>query len=558
MRRNKHLLLWSSLGTLALLLTAAGIEHFLQDWRRLQKTYARQLPDADRTQFSMQLRQIVVPSLNATDRCVSCHLGMAPGEKAIAGDRVFAAHSPLPHDPGEFGCSVCHAGQNLATETADAHGEVRFWPEPMIPLEFSQAGCGGCHTHLAVPEWDRLRRGMQLFERYDCLACHSVDGRGGAVRPGWAAPANTPDLSNAGSKGRNPDWYADHLKRRAEEENPLWRSSFGEIPEGERADIDVFLDSRVGAPKLIEAKSMFHSKGCRGCHMVNGVGGDDGPDLSVVGQKDPALMNFSQVEGRPTVANWMAEHLRAPARVVTGSLMPTMGLDEAEVQTLTLYLLSLRRTAAPQAYWPLDRTRATYLGAREFGDDGETLYRAFCSACHGPRGEGLRYPGASPFPAIGNPDFLAVASDEFLAENIRRGRPGRRMPAWGEKAGGLRPEEMEKIVAHVRSLGPPTEAAVLERPRRWANGDPDEGRSIYETSCASCHGAKGEGVEGPALSNPVLLSAASDAYLAETILRGRRGTTMPAFAQPATTHRVLSPREVESVVTFLRTWETDR
>jgi mono/diheme cytochrome c family protein len=41
----------------------------------------------------------------------------------------------------------------------------------------------------------------------------------------------------------------------------------------------------------------------------------------------------------------------------------------------------------------------------------------------------------------------------------------------------------------------------------------------------------------------------------ETIHRGRRGTSMPSFAAPATTHRLLSDEEIETIVTFIRTWE---
>ena len=56
----------------------------------------------------------------------------------------------------------------------------------------------------------------------------------------------------------------------------------------------------------------------------------------------------------------------------------------------------------------------------------------------------MRYAGLAPFPGIGNPDFLRLVSDDFLREQIRQGRPGRRMPAWGEQEGGLRDEEIAR------------------------------------------------------------------------------------------------------------------
>ena len=81
------------------------------------------------------------------------------------------------------------------------------------------------------------------------------------------------------------------------------------------------------------------------------------------------------------------------------------------------------------------------------------------------------------------------------------------------------------------------------------------GKALYLTYCASCHGARGEGNEGPALGNPALLRHATDHYLVETIRRGRRGTSMPAFSAASPTHRLLGDREIESIVTFMRTWE---
>ncbi|HEV8181388.1 MAG TPA: hypothetical protein VGQ61_03395, partial [Candidatus Angelobacter sp.] len=127
MSKNKYLLLFSSVGVLALLATAAVQENFLREWRQIQargRTEEGPIP--------VQLRQIVNPSLKTSDRCVSCHVTMAPGESNVTGAKVLAAHKPVVHDPAEWGCTVCHAGQGQATDSADAHGDVHFWPDPMI------------------------------------------------------------------------------------------------------------------------------------------------------------------------------------------------------------------------------------------------------------------------------------------------------------------------------------------------------------------------------------------------------------------------------------------
>ncbi len=553
-RPNKLLLLGSSLVTLLLLIWAAYQENVLRDWRRIQRDYLARVGPEHKDNFRPQLRQIVVPALKAADRCITCHLGMAPGEQAIPGHRVYAAHPPIPHDPQTMGCVVCHGGQGLATDTADAHGAVPHWPEPMVPRGALEAGCGSCHTHLKVPNVEQLRQGQAALERYDCLACHAVDGRGGTIRPGGAAGVAAPDLTLAGARGYDTGWYEAHLARHQAGHEAAWRHSFRPIPAEDRAALATFLDSRVGAPRLMEAKALFHSLGCRGCHKVSGVGGDDGPELTTAGQRDPGQTSFAGVPGAPTLANWFAEHFRNPAAVVPGSQMPAMALSKEEIDALVLFTLSLRRSSFPEAFWPRDRIRAERFGEREFATDGATLYGTFCAACHGRQGEGMRYPGMQPFPAVANPDFLELASDEFLTATITRGRPGRRMPAWGASEGGLRPGEIATLVRWLREWTG-VEARPDLRPRRWVSGDPGEGERLWRAACSGCHGPAGEGGEGPALNLTTFLSIATDTFLTETIARGRRGTTMEGFASPSPTRRALSNEEIQSIVAFIRTWE---
>lgn len=548
MNKNKLLLLWSSLGALALLVTAAVQENLLKDWREIQQEAKAETGPVD-----VHLRQIIVPGLRATDRCVTCHVGMAPGEQGVSGSRVVQAHKPVAHDPADYGCTVCHAGQGLATERADAHGEVHFWPEPMIPLQFAQAGCGSCHTPTGIPEQRQFTYARNLVERYDCLACHRLDQRGGTLRPDGAGMEG-PDLSAVGATGWDRHWYEKHLEA-SPSKDPLWTSLFGPIAEPDVDAINAFLATCVGAPRLVEAKSMFFAQGCLGCHKVSGVGGDDGPDLTQAGRKDPGQLDFTHVTGDRTVANWHARHLLAPSKVVPDSQMPTMDLSEEQIELLTLYTMSLRRGDYPGTYWPKDRVRSEQLGEREFAADGATLYAAFCSACHGRLGQGMRYAGMTPFPAVAHPDFLALASDEFIRQTIVQGRPGRRMPAWGVAAAGLRAEEITRVISHLRQLGNTPAPANDLRPTRWAKGNTTDGERLFSTYCQGCHGDQGQGLEGPSLNNQVLLGSATDTYLYETISRGRRGTAMNAFSQPSTVYPALTAAQIESLVSLIRTWE---
>ncbi len=175
----------------------------------------------------------------------------------------------------------------------------------------------------------------------------------------------------------------------------------------------IFLDTQMGAPKLIEAKAQFNTVGCAGCHTVGSFGGDAGVNLSLSGLKDPNQLNFSKVSGDRTVSNWIAQHFRSPGSTVAGSQMPVLGLNEDQIDLLTLYTLSLRRRTLPDIFLPKDRVKAMRFGTREFATNGETIYTAVCSSCHGANGLGTRYPGLVPNPSIANADFLVARIGRF-------------------------------------------------------------------------------------------------------------------------------------------------
>jgi cytochrome c oxidase cbb3-type subunit 3 len=233
--------------------------------------------------------------------------------------------------------------------------------------------------------------------------------------------------------------------------------------------------------------------------------------------------------------------------------MPSLGLSDREVDLLTLYMRSLRRKDLPASYTPKDRIRVTRFGEREFATDGATIFGTFCTGCHGGAGVGRRSPGMPSFPAIANPDLLSRVSDQFLVETITRGRPGRRMPAWGELTGGLTPDEIRKVVAYLRSLGPSYQPDG--KLARWVKGNPEQGKRLFASACSGCHGASGKGAEGPALNNAVLLASATDSYFVQTIGLGRRGTAMQGFLEPHPARLTLSQAEIEDIVAFLRNWE---
>ncbi len=548
MNKNKYLLLFSSIGVFLLLVIAAVSENFLKEWHGIQKSAKTQEGAID-----LHLRQIVNPNLKVTDRCVTCHVGMAPGEQISSPLKVAAIHPPVVHSPTEFGCTVCHGGQGQATEKDDAHGTVEFWTEPMLPAKYAYASCGTCHTPLNVPNLPMLENARKTFERLDCYACHRLDGRGGTLRVGGNVTGmEGPDLSRVGLKGYNADWYAAHWQRSQAGTDEVWKNSFREISEADRNTLKIFLDTQMGAPKLIEAKAQFNTIGCAGCHIVGNFGGDAGVNLAVSGFKDPNQLSFRSVRGEHTLSNWIRQHFRSPVSTVAGSQMPAFGLTEKQIDLLTMYTLSLRRRSLPDLYLPKDRVKTMRFGAREFSSNGETIYTAVCSACHGANGQGTRFPGLVANPSITNADLLELASDDFLLATIQKGRPGRPMLAWGERENGLTADEMKSVIAYIRQLGGNVQFKADALPQIWAKGDANFGARLFTANCAGCHGKTGEGLEGPALGNKTFLANVTDTFLVEMISRGRRGTIMQGFNNSSVVRRALTREEIEAIVVFIR------
>ena len=82
-----------------------------------------------------------------------------------------------------------------------------------------------------------------------------------------------------------------------------------------------------------------------------------------------------------------------------------------------------------------------------------------------------------------------------------------------------------------------------------------EGESVWEFNCASCHGTEGQGGTAPALNSEQFLEAGTDEQIASLVSVGVPGTPMSAFGQDFA--GPLTSEQVESVVTFIRSWEED-
>lgn len=178
---------------------------------------------------------------------------------------------------------------------------------------------------------------------------------------------------------------------------------------------------------------------------------------------------------------------------------------------------------------------------------GPALYVERCELCHGAQGEGMGKVGN----AIGNQEFLATASDEFLETAIAQGRPGTTMVPWAEN--GLNTYQIRSLVRFMRTWQ--TAPSVGLDHTLVARGDRARGEGLYAQHCASCHGPQGDPGRDPTLvgnhlSNPVFLAQASDGFLIYATANGRTGTTMQAFSQAK--GGPLDDQQIEDIVTYIR------
>jgi mono/diheme cytochrome c family protein len=146
-----------------------------------------------------------------------------------------------------------------------------------------------------------------------------------------------------------------------------------------------------------------------------------------------------------------------------------------------------------------------------------------CVGCHGEDASGRIGIG----PRLVSDSFLAAASDDFLVENIKNGRVGTTMVAWG---GSYNDEQIESIVAYIRSLNPVAAATLDEKPLA---GKPDKGAEWFRNVCSGCHGRSGGGYQetsnGTGIGRKAFLDKASNGFLRHIIHEGKTHTAMRGF-----------------------------
>lgn len=181
---------------------------------------------------------------------------------------------------------------------------------------------------------EEVNQGKMAWHKYDCIGCHTIFGNGS-----YFAPDLTKTTKN------KPRSYLVKFLMNPKGVNPQAAMPTLGITQTEADNLVTFLDWTAGVdtngwpPEPVLAgmlrqqsggAGLYAKHGCGACHMVGGVGGTSGPDLSRVAQKrsDP---------------EWHMKHLKDPQSVVPGSAMPPYAhLSDEELLGLTNYMTSLK------------------------------------------------------------------------------------------------------------------------------------------------------------------------------------------------------------------------
>jgi nitric oxide reductase subunit C len=191
---------------------------------------------------------------------------------------------------------------------------------------------------------DEVVAGKKVWEKYNCNDCHTILGFGGYYGPdmtkvyrrvgpeGIAYIVSQPDVAFKNSWRKMPKQKVSEeeigklvafFKWVSEIDNNDWppQDSTKRMAAAERR-----LAAGVG---MSRGAALFKTKGCIGCHALEGVGGDVGPELDGIGAQHDAA--------------FLRKYIPNPQSVDPSSDMPPQSqLTQGEIDALADFLSNLK------------------------------------------------------------------------------------------------------------------------------------------------------------------------------------------------------------------------
>ena len=182
-------------------------------------------------------------------------------------------------------------------------------------------------------------------------------------------------------------------------------------------------------------------------------------------------------------------------------------------------------------------------------EKGKEVFASTCVSCHGNNGQGGIGPNLTD-------DYWihGTGTTSEIQSNVRDGVPGNGMPAWGAVIGETK---VLQVAAYVTSLAgsnpegakaPQGDFHAREKPSESAvdsTADIAEGKSAYETNCASCHRMDGGGLIGPNLVDEYWLHGGKPEQISNSIAQGIPEKGMIAWGP------ILGPKKIREVVSYI-------
>lgn len=484
-----------------IVLGIAPAKSYFREWKRYQKEFNHLADEKAKENILVRkvdlgIQQIWNPELGVVDRCTSCHLGVEESSLGHA-PRPFTAHPTTPHSFQQFGCTICHRGQGLATTAQAAHGRGVLWEEPMLPGIFAQASCGQCHGGKDVPEAYVLNEGRALIEKAGCVGCHKM--------PGFTRPEVIgPDLTGVGSKVK-PAWLYRWLKRpkdylpRTFMPNPLLTDEEAKIlttylmsHKDEKIE-QLAQSSQPETPdqrEIARGQTLYRLARCISCHAQEGRGGIIGPELTKVGSK--------------VNRHWLLAWLKDPKQYLPRTRMPQFSFPEKDIEAIVAYMTSefVDYDLDPEVAAKIEASLPPPVEATL--REGERLFKKHgCAGCHTLSGVEARGEIGPELYGIGSKDVDRLDFGDtqiernlwsWLTMKLKKPRAfakNLKMPEYEFTDDQVRAVVVALLSMNGRQI--PAKYLPAPVPESTYNPQGEFGRIVRKYNCLTCHKINGRG-----------------------------------------------------------------